>query len=184
MRPAVRYIMLSSAYCRAVISPSLCLMAPNVAIGTPNCLRVAAYFAASPMAAFAPPEHIAPSLKRPKLSTLKATLWPLPISPSTFVGRHLHVLQDDRRRGRAVQAHLVLFLAARHAGPRLLDDEGGEVLAVRRRVHLREDDETSAKPPLVIHIFSPERTKLPSAWRMARAFAPSASEPDPDSLRQ
>ena len=40
----------------------------------------------------------------------------------------------------------------------------------------------SAKPPLVIHIFSPLRTKLPSGWRIARALAPSASEPDPDSL--
>ena len=43
---------------------------------------------------------------------------------------------------------------------------------------------TSAKPPLVIHIFSPESTKLPSACRIARVLAPSASEPDPDSLRQ
>ncbi len=75
--------MLSSAYSRAVISPSLCLMAPNVAMATPNCLRVAAYFAASASVRLAPPEHMAPSLKRPKFSTLNATLWPLPISPST-----------------------------------------------------------------------------------------------------
>ncbi len=83
MRPAVRYIMLSSPYCCAVISPSLCLMAPNVAIGTPNWCRTAAYVAASPMTALAPPEAIAPSLKRPKLRTLNATLWPRPTSPST-----------------------------------------------------------------------------------------------------
>ena len=43
---------------------------------------------------------------------------------------------------------------------------------------------TSAKPPFVIHIFSPFITKLPSPWRTARVFAPSASEPEPDSLRQ
>ena len=42
----------------------------------------------------------------------------------------------------------------------------------------------SAKPPLVIHIFSPESTKLPSGCLTALALAPSASEPDPDSLRQ
>ena len=42
----------------------------------------------------------------------------------------------------------------------------------------------SAKPPLVIHIFSPFSTKLPSGCRAAVVFAPSASEPDPDSLRQ
>ena len=41
----------------------------------------------------------------------------------------------------------------------------------------------SAKPPLVIHIFSPFSTKLPSACRVARVRAPSASEPEPDSLR-
>jgi len=36
------------------------------------------------MAPMAPPPHIAPSLKRAKFSTLKATLWPLPTSESTF----------------------------------------------------------------------------------------------------
>ena len=44
--------------------------------------RWAAYIAASPMAPCAPPVHIAPSLNRPKFRTLKATMWPLPISPS------------------------------------------------------------------------------------------------------
>ena len=40
----------------------------------------------------------------------------------------------------------------------------------------------SANPPLVIHIFSPLRAKLPSGILVARALAPSASEPEPDSL--
>ena len=40
---------------------------------------------------------------------------------------------------------------------------------------------TSAKPAFVIHIFSPFNRKLPSACRVARAFAPSASDPEPDS---
>ena len=40
----------------------------------------------------------------------------------------------------------------------------------------------SAKPPLVIHIFSPLRTKLPSGCFVARVRAPRASEPDPVSL--
>ena len=96
--------------------------------------------------------------------------------------RHLHVLQDDRRRRGAVQAHLVLLLAARHAGERALDEERGEVLAVH--LTLAKTMNRSAKPPLVIHIFSPFSTKLPSACCAARVFAPSASEPDPGSLRQ
>ena len=41
---------------------------------------------------------------------------------------------------------------------------------------------TSAKPPLVIHIFSPFSTQLPSACFVARVLAASASEPEPDSL--
>ena len=53
------------------------------------------------------------------------------------VGRHLHVLQDHRRRRRAMEAELVFFLAARHARPLALDDEGGEVLAI----DLGKDDE-------------------------------------------
>ena len=59
-------------------------MAPKVAIGWPNWRRLAAYVAASPMAPRAPPAVDAPSLKRPKLRTLKATRWPLPTSPSRF----------------------------------------------------------------------------------------------------
>ena len=42
----------------------------------------------------------------------------------------------------------------------------------------------SANPPFEIHIFSPLSTKLPSGRRTARVLAPSASDPDPDSLRQ
>ena len=51
--------------------------------------------------------------------------------------RHARVLQDQRRRRRAVQPHLVLFLADRDAGEGALDDERGERLAV----DLGEDDE-------------------------------------------
>ena len=40
----------------------------------------------------------------------------------------------------------------------------------------------SAKPPLVIHIFSPVSAKLPSWSRTARVAAPRASDPEPDSL--
>ena len=180
MRPAVRYIMLSSAYSRAVISPSLCLMAPKVAMATPNCLRVAAYFAASPSAALAPPDAMAPSLKRPKLSTLKATLWPLPTSPSTasagtFTSCRMTGVVDEPCRPILCSslpvetpAHAFSTMNAVKCSPSTL----------------AKTMKTSANPPLVIHIFSPERTKLPSACVIARALAPSASEPDPDSLRQ
>ena len=41
---------------------------------------------------------------------------------------------------------------------------------------------TSAKPPLLIHIFSPLRSQLPSGCFTARVLAASASEPEPDSL--
>ena len=134
--PAVRYIMLSSVYSRAVISPSLCLIAPNVPIGTLNCLRVAAYFAASASDALAPPEAIAPSLNRPKLSTLNATLWPLPISPSTASAG---ILTSCSRTGVVDEPWspiLCSSLPDDTPGHAPFDDEGGERLAAppwRRR---------------------------------------------------
>ncbi len=76
-----------------------------------------------------------------------------------------------------MQAHLVFFLAVRDPG-RALDDEGRE----RSPSTFANTMKKSAKPPLVIHIFSPLSTKPPSGCRDAFAFAPSASDPDPDSL--
>jgi hypothetical protein len=57
--------MLWTANSRIDISASLCLIAPKLAIGWPNCLRSAAYFAASPTTERAPPPLIAASLNRP-----------------------------------------------------------------------------------------------------------------------
>jgi hypothetical protein len=68
--------------------------------------------------------------------------------------RHAHVLEDDRGRRRAVKAHLVFFLAARHAGnarsTRKAENCSPSTLAKMMK--------RSAKPPFVIHIFSPFRT--------------------------
>ena len=83
-----------------------------------------------------------------------------------------------------MEAHLVLLLAARHAAKGAFDDEGGEVLGPSRSITLAKTMKMSAKPPFVIHIFSPFSTKLPSGCRAAAVFAPSASDPEPDSLRQ
>ena len=155
-------------------------MAPKVAIGTPNCLRVAAYLAESASAHLAPPEVMAPSLKRPKLSTLKATLWPLPISPSTASAG---TATSCRRTG------VVDEPCSPNLCSSLPDETPGQARSTMNAVNcspstLAKTMNTSAKPPLVIHIFSPESTKLPSGCRMALALAPSASEPEPDSLRQ
>ena len=77
-------------------------------------------------------------------------------------GRHAHVLQQDRRGGRAVQPHLVLFLARAEAAERALDDERGELLAV----DLGEDDEdvgeAAVRDP---HLLARER---PAAVRLLR----------------
>ena len=178
MSPAVRYIRLSTAYIRAVISPSLCRIAPKLAIGWPNCLRCAAYFADSPIAPRAPPTHIAPSLKRPKLSTLKATLWPFPISPSRFSAgtrtscSRSGVVDEPCRPSLCSSFPLDTPANARST-----------MKAVKRSPSTFANTmNRSAKPPLVIHIFSPASTKLPSACSVARVLALSASEPEPDSL--
>src|SRR5947209_7855927 len=52
------------------------------------------------------------------------------------LGRHLHVLKNERRGRRTMEAHLVFFFAALHAEPPL-DEERRELIAV----HLGEDDE-------------------------------------------
>ena len=44
--------------------------------------------------------------------------------------RHLAVVQDERRSGRAANAHLLFFVADGEAGEILLDQERGELLAV------------------------------------------------------
>ena len=167
--------MLSSAYSRAVISPSLCLIAPKVPIAAPNCLRVAAYFAASPIVRFAPPEAIAPSLKRPKLRTLNATLWPLPISPSTASAGTLTSWRSTGVVDEPCSPSLCSSLPALTPG---------QAFSTMKAVNaspstLAKMMKRSAKPPLVIHIFSPDRTKLPSDCLTALALAPSASEPEP-----
>ena len=47
--------------------------------------------------------------------------------PEHVLRRHARVLQDQRGRGRPVQAHLVLFLAGTDAGERALDQKSGEL---------------------------------------------------------
>ena len=153
-------------------------MAPNDAIGWPNCFRSAAYFAASAIATYAPPLHMPPSLKRPKFNTLNATLCPLPTSPSrfsagTFTSCRISGVVDDPCRPILCSSLPLETPANARSTMKALKCSPSTLANTTNR---------SAKPPLVIHIFSPLSTKLPSAWRAARAFAPSASEPDPDSL--
>ena len=63
----------------------------------------------------------------------------------------------------------------------MLDNKAGEFFAI----NFREDGIDVGKPPLEIHIFSPFKTQcVPSALSRAVVFAASASEPEPDSLRQ
>ena len=112
-------------------------MAPNDAIGWPNCLRCAGVLAGfADRALRAAAAHRA-QLEAAEVQDVERDLVSLADLAEQVLRGHLHVLQNDRRRRRAVQAHLVLFLAARHAAERALDDEGGEVLAV----DLGEDDE-------------------------------------------
>ena len=95
------------------------------------------------------------------------------------VGRHPRVLQQDRRRRRAVQAHLVLFLAGADAGKRALDDERGELLAV----DLREDDEQVGEAAVGDpHLLAVEHASCRRAASSRASSRASASDPEPDSL--
>ena len=74
-------------------------------------------------------------------------LVPFPDLAEDVVGRHPHVLQNDRRRRRAMQPHLVLFLAGGHAGVGALDQEGGELLAVDLGEYHEQVGEPAVRDP-------------------------------------
>ena len=97
-------------------------MAPNDAIGWPNCRRAAAYRAAlADRAVRAAAAHRA-QLEAREVQHVERDLVALADLAEQVLRRHLHVLEDQRGRRRAVQAHLVLFLAALDAEA-ALDDE-------------------------------------------------------------
>ena len=80
-------------------------------------------------------------LQSPEVEHVEGHLVTLANLPQQVGRGHRHLLQDDRRRRRAVQAHLVLFLAAADPAKGPFDDEGGEVFAV----HLGEDNHDVGK---------------------------------------
>ena len=67
-------------------------------------------------------------LETREVEHVERDLVPLADLTEDVVGRHFHVLENQRGRRRAVEAHLVLFLAALDA-KRALHEEGGELLA-------------------------------------------------------
>ena len=81
--------------------------------------------------------------------------------------RHLRVLQKQRRRRRAVQPHLVLFVAGAHAWESALDDEGGEVLAVDFREHDEDVGEAAVGDP---HLLAGQREAAVRQLRGARGM--------------
>jgi hypothetical protein len=97
------------------------------------------------------------------------------------VRRHARILQDHRRRRRAVQAHLVFFLAGGDAGKRAFDDEGGEEVAVDFGEHDEEVGKAAARDP---EFSRRSATSCRPAAASPFVRAASASDPEPDSLRQ
>jgi hypothetical protein len=98
-------------------------------------------------------------------------------------GRDLRVLQDQRASSTSPAARVCALLSAADRGKAALDDEGAEgAVSLSRHRLFANTMNTSANPPLVIHIFSPLEREAPVGQpRGARAGA-EASEPEPDSL--
>ena len=117
-------------------------------------------------------------MKRAKFSTLNATLWPLPTSPSTFsAGTRTSWKisgQVDEPCRPILCSSLPLFTPQARSTRNAVNCSPSTFAKTTKR---------SAKPPFVIHIFSPFSRKLPSGCRVAFVRAPIASDPDPDSLR-
>ena len=80
---------------------------------------------------------------------LNATLCPSPIVPEHVLDRHLHIVEHQRGRRRAVEPELVLVGAADHAHA-ALDDEGGEVLAVDLGEHGEDVGEAAVGDPQLL----------------------------------
>src|ERR1035441_8145094 len=122
-----------------------------------------------------PPTHIAPSLKRPTFKMLKAITCPLPISPSRFSAG---TLQSLRMMGHVDDPRMPILCSSAPT------EKPGKFLSTRNALNfspliLAKTVNRSAKPALVIHIFSPLRLEcLPSDESSARARQLSASEPD------
>src|SRR5437016_8512018 len=123
----------------------------------------------------APPTHIAPSLKRPTLRMLEAITCPVPISPSTFSAG---TLQSFRMMGQVDDPRMpILCSSAPMENP-------GKLRSIRNAVNfspstLAKTVNRSAKPALVIHVFSPVRMQcLPSEESAARDRQFSAYDPD------
>ena len=80
------------------------------------------------------------------------------------VRRHARILQDHCRSRRAVQAHLVFFLAGADARKRAFDDEGGEEGAVNLGEHDEEVGKAAARDPEFL------AGQRPAAVRQSRGF--------------
>ena len=132
----------------------MCLIAPNSAIGLPNCLRVAAYRALSPIAPIAAAHAHRAELEAPEVQHVEGDLVSLADLAEQVGGGNARILQDERRRRRAVQPHLVLFVARAHARESALDDEGGEVLAVDLGEHDEDVGEAAVGDP---HLLAGQR---------------------------
>ena len=136
------------------------------------------------MAPRAPPTHIAPSLNRAKLRTLKAILWPLPTSPSRFSAgtltscRITGVVDDPCRPILCSSLPLDTPGNARSTMNALKCSPGSVD-------HLAEDDvdvgEAAVGDP---HLLAVQHEAAVGLRASPASCAPSASDPEPGSLRQ
>ncbi len=130
----------------------------------PNCRRAAAYRALSPMATVAATHAHRAELVTPEVEHVERDFVPFANLAEQVRRRDVSVLEDQRRGRRAVQAHLVLFVAGADSLEPALDDEGGEVLAV----DLRKDDEDVGEAAVGDpHLLAGQRE--PAVWQPNRA---------------
>src|SRR5689334_4671533 len=95
----------------------------------------------------------APSFTRPKFSTLKATLCPCPIVPSTFSTGTLTLSSIS-----AVVEFQLECVAAADDAERALDETGGELIAVDLREHRDQVRELAVGDP---HLLAVEQIEPP-----------------------
>ncbi len=145
-----RYTPDSMAKALVAIMPSFCFMAPNCAIGWLNCMRCVVYSTIFSNPFFMPPTPPAAILIRPLFNMFSAMLNPFPRSPNKFSFGTLQLLKNTCT---VLDALIPIFFSSlpNSMPPNpfsTIKAESFSSLSI-----LANTVNTSAKPPLVIHIF-------------------------------
>ena len=170
----------SEAKSPAVRSASFSWIAPKRAIGTPLLARVRVG-RAGPERELRCAGHRRAELEPADVEDVEGDLVTLADLAEHVLDRHLGALEDDGRRGGALDAELLLLRAGRDSRGRALDEERGEVLPVHAGEHREQVGEAAVRDELLRPL---EDVVLAVGRERRGGLPPRASLPASGSVRQ